>query len=280
MSSGHSGSKALVTKTIQLMIKHEWLKNRGDKLTELVDEFGDDRKIQLIFELIDRFLVVDHLMIGKALDAIADQISEGWKLPENSTQIVATSFDEFADSGQAVLHALKPTLAKRKLAYPLINLVGKSTRKLANWPNVVLVDEFSGTGKTIVGRIEYLRADAEKRGAQLNVHVALIACMKSAKAAIEQTGVAVYAHNFLGKGISDYHDGEERTSRLDIMDEMEASLAQQWRGKPLPKLGYGEAEALYAAEAWNVPNSVFPVFWWPKRHNESDRSVLFSRMEP
>lgn len=252
----------------------------AEALQSLVEEFPEESQIEVVMELLGRFLVLSPTDIYDSFRSLAEQVVNIWKLSQETTQICAVSWDDNADSGQAVIHALKTPLASFDASYPLINTVPKGAKKLPTHPNIVLVDEFAGTGLTIVNRIEWLRKNAEQRNIACNISVALIACMESAKTVIEETGVPVFASNILKKGISAHHTGHELNNRLAVMETMESVLTESWKEKPMPNLGYGRAEALYAADGWNLPNSVFPIFWWPKKKPDILRKVLFRRMEP
>ena len=43
--------------------------------------------------------------------------------------------------------------------------------------------------------------------------------------------------------------------------------------------GYNHAEALYCRKYGNIPNSVFPIFWWKQYKDGSPRSPLFVRVQ-
>ena len=95
---------------------------------------------------------------------MANRISVVWGLSQHNTQIVAVTFDDEGDSGQAILYVLRPQLTAcgwEKVWS--VNVVGKSVQYLAEYPNVVLVDEFSGTGHTINKRVRDITNDYEGR---------------------------------------------------------------------------------------------------------------------
>jgi len=80
-------------------------------------------------------------------------------------------------------------------------------------------------------------------------------------------------------GISGLFTGDELEHQLNLMYSLESKLMPEIDGKKLPKFGYGGAESLYAVEDGNTPNSVFPIFWWPKNANNKNRNPLLERSE-
>ena len=40
-----------------------------------------------------------------------------------------------------------------------------------------------------------------------------------------------------------------------------------------------ESEALFCRKSKNVPNNVFPIFWWKRYADNSDRKTLFIRSQ-
>ena len=77
---------------------------------------------------------------------------------------MATTADYEPDSAQLMLQLLKPLLPAHGWAnVKLNNNFTRSFKHLAEYPVVVLIDEFSGTGKTLLSRIKSLKSEAQQR---------------------------------------------------------------------------------------------------------------------
>ena len=61
------------------------------------------------------------------------------------------------------------------------------------------------------------------------------------------------------------------------MWRLEAGLKEMIGRESLPHFGWGAAEALFGSP-YNTPNSVFPIFWWPKTRDNSDRNTILRRL--
>ena len=83
----------------------------------------------------------------------------------------------------------------------------------------------------------------------------------------------------LERGISDFYKGAELRRGRTYMRILESLLDQEFGQKPFPAFGYGGAEALFAIKNRDVPNSVFPIFWWPQLANGNRRQPLLTRHE-
>ncbi|MGQ0510524.1 MAG: phosphoribosyltransferase-like protein [Betaproteobacteria bacterium] len=262
----------------ELCEKFDWLQEKEAELGSLLAECSNTAQVELIHQLITRFQFLHAEDIENCFKKVADQIASGWALPEAETQVVAMSFDDEPDSGQLVLQILKPIFARKKWKPRLTITVPRALKYLRERANLILVDEFSGTGRTVTNRITYIRNEAASRGAPVpEIRVCLFAAIEEAISTILAQGVECFVVHPLKKGISGYLDGEEAEAAKHTMRSLETTLAPVIRGEPLPSLGYGGAEALYGAESYNAPNSVFPVFWWPQSRNGSERDTLLSR---
>ena len=82
----------------------------------------------------------------------------------------------------------------------------------------------------------------------------------------------------LNKGITEQLDGEEKSEAVKNMKSLEKKLGGRLNGKFFPTFGYERSESLYAIEPYNIPNNVFPIFWWPKYKNRKYRKTIFKRL--
>ena len=93
-------------------------------------------------------------------------------------------------------------------------------------------------------------------------------------------GVDVQVEQKLKAGLSGHFVGDDLDEAIAVMKGMEGRLAKLFKDKPVPSLGYGEAEALYCAKNWNAPNSNFPILWWPETLEGKKRRMVFIRSGP
>jgi hypothetical protein len=263
----------------ELYTQKPWLTSERRKpgLESLLDDLCQDLDEQaLVCELLYRFMFLDSNAREPHLTAMVNQIVNVWHLRDNSTQVVAVTIDDEGDSAQAILQELKPRFVGA--GWPrvhTVNKLGKARKRIADLPDVVLVDEFSGTGNTIRSRVRQLRSDLSgSKG--VTIRVCLLAGMEDAIQAIRADGVQVFAPIVLQKGISRCYSGNELASARTRMRRLESDLAPQIDNEPLPSFGYGGAEALFSTDG-NPPNSTFPIFWWPRSNSGKPRKTIFYR---
>lgn len=263
-------------RVIDLTVQCAWIRERSALFKALLNEAEDEQEANLILDAMQNFTYYTASDYECAFSAIVEKISGAWLLNPVNTQIIAVSWDNFADSGQAVLHALKPYLAKAKLTFPLINSATKFNGLGASHPNIVLIDEFFGTGKTLCGRIEYIKKNWKSSGVTPKIYVAFIAGMESAIPNFSPLVEDVFVHSPLKKGITEIYTGSDLNVSIEAMSRMEARLAPLVGDEALPNFGYGKSESLFGSNQ-NIPNSTFPIFWWPEYANGSPRDRMFYR---
>ena len=113
----------------------------------------------------------------------------------------------------------------------------------------------------------------------MRANVIALAGMKNALINLKKLEIPVKFIYESTEGLSGYFKDERLQEFKDSMTRIELSLAQMVDGVQLPSLGYGKAEALFAVQDWNAPNSNFPVMWWPKYSDMSDRNTILRRSE-
>lgn len=286
-------SKRLGTRLLNAcftLYRHQpWLaeSQRQAALLDLFKLCGTLPQQSLILNLLRRFRYVSVAEYTNLLSSIANRIISDWRLNENTTQVASASYDARADSSHAILQDIKPVFAARDWHnYKDTQQLGKVASRIQQFPDVVILDEFVGTGETMLNRVRTLsdncRRSLEEHGIQedFSISVAVIAATTIGKEAIEREGIRFSAEIVMSRGISDSFTGDKRTDAVTGMELLESRLAPIWNTIPLPSFGYGRCEALYAKEAGNTPNSVFPVFWWPLLRSGKRRQTILHRREP
>jgi len=269
---------------MRLVLDFPWLSNKTDQLSQLLDECKSPEEFGLIDSLIRQFKFVDSAEMQETLSKIATFI-ETLGAAEDII-ICATAVGSQPDGSQMIINMLKNRFSHAFLEkVKFCNTLNNLKRKIEDRSIVILVDDFIGTGQTLSGRLTLARTQISEhfKGLQKDPNHKYYACapagMKSGVASIENLFDGFLCENCLKKGISDNFPKNCVQKNIDIMLSIEARLHPKVMGKNLPNLGYGKAEALYAFSDINIPNSVFPWFWWPKFVNEEDRPILFRRAE-
>lgn len=271
---------------LDLYRKQPWLRddNRDKAVEELIGQCNT-HELFLVVDLLTRFRFVDDVEYREMIREVARRVVNTPLFTQDNTQIVGFTADKEADSAQAMLQAIKKEFAVLGWDHPkTANMLGHSIRNLPKYPNIVLVDEFVGTGKTLEGRLKWLDAactDAVCKGKAplgYNVSVYVLAAMEAGIDLFSGKPTPFTALVSLKRGISDYYVGKALRKACKWMLRLESTLEPEVHGKPMPTFGYGRAEALFGTNG-NATNNLFPVFWWPYLVGQIRRSTLFYRAE-
>lgn len=263
-------------------MRQNWLIPKQDELLELIDFCEKKESKDLIFSLLDRFNYLNNETLNILLNNICDYIINTPNYDAKKCQLLAMTYDDEADSGQKVLDLIKmPLFQKDWKEFKTVNKIGKSSKYYKKGrTQIVLIDEFIGSGKTLRGRINYLEKNIP---GDFEIISCFIAGTKDTIKKLEEEGIKVFCALQLDKGISEYYKDDELNNAEDLMLDLELKLSQWINDKELYEysFGYGNAEALYTMEGCNgnTPNSVFPVFWWLFDLKEKKRNTLLTRYE-
>lgn len=178
---------------------------------------------------------------------------------------VGTAIDGKLDGSSYFLHRLRLHFQQRKINEATISWIQNFNRwhripQNKRQPLVCLIDDFCGSGQTIVQRIETIRRSGKDQ--KLNLAVVCLAGMKHAFEKVKEVEKNVMFGVELKKGIDESAPSHsvhlERSAMINWSELLNSKL---YRSKCFP-YGYNEAQALYALEDQpNMPNSVFPIFW-------------------
>lgn len=268
---------------LSLTKKQPWLAQKVDELENLLfNECINQEEQSLILELLERFTHISHEKFSEYLHTFAEEIVTDPKLEDKSTLLVSMTADSNPDSGQYVIYALKPIFEKmmwRKHVSVTNFQKTWSKFKSSNYQhtNIVLIDEFTGSGKTILGRVKTLKALFSDKGYEINIIVKTLFTSEVGKQVVESTGISFSSLLVIDKGISSFYEGDELKKKVELMNRLEDILSKSYEERSLPSFGYGGTESLYTRDDGNTPNSVFPIFWWPFLRGSSTRKTLLTR---
>lgn len=275
MTKSGPRSTNMIRSVLALLREHRWLFELDEQLMSLVEECIDDSEVELVLNLLRRFTYLTAGEFVQAQNECVEHFISAWGLADSSTQIMATTMGDGSDSAQYLLYGIKRKLEVRGWSnVRLVNNASRPTRYLSTHPDIILFDEFIGTGNTVMNRIDNLKRVARDQGSSLSgtrIFVCAIAATKQGCTHIEQEGYQFFASYLLDKGITDFYNCQELEMRIHQMLRMESTLTTKYGKHEMPSFGYGQCEALYARDDGNSPNNVFPIFWWPYRSDSHVR---------
>ena len=260
-----------------------WLENKEEALSELLFNDcpeGDHR--EMLIGLIDRFTYINRDDFSEHVNGLAGYISRDPDLNESNCVIAAMAMNSVIDSSQFIAYQIKAQLPKLGWRSPkVIDHCSKALRVRRdneNYKYVVLVDEFIGSGQTVVNRVNFIKKqflDAEILDYTIKVRV--IVGSDGGISHIRSQGIDVDAEICIKKGISDFYPPLDVDAYIKRMIELSKGLSPTFGAEVMSSLGYGDVEALYCREDGNTVNNVFPVFWWPETVSEKTRETLLHR---
>lgn len=278
-------SKQQFSTLMAIFNKQKWLTNKLDILPILLfDDCTTLDEQKLITDLISRFkFVYSGDFVEKMNDLVLGIVTMPNLIPKE-TIIAAMAGDGSPDSSQALVQNIKVKLQDNGWGDALIvNTFGQIYKKSKEEgfvrKNVILVDEFIGSGRTVIGRVSEINRVFKNNSKDINVFVNVIFSSTVGISAIENENISLSYVEAIKRGISDFENSGDVASKINSMLKIEEKLSKEYGNHILAEcsLGYGKTESLIGIEDFNIPNSVFPVFWWGKYSNGDMRSTLFTR---
>lgn len=260
----------------------ELLGNKDTQLLDLYHFCDNDDERTLLADLLIRFNCFDSDLYNAALQDMVKYIC-GLNYKEDEMALVASCHDLAADSSQVVLDDIKVPMAQA--GYSKVKTINRFDKILREYnksgkliKHFIAVDEFIGSGKTLS-----LRLDEFNRFGLSGVTIdfVFLAGMQDAIMAGRTVGASLFAVYEMEKGLSGYYSGEQLELRVNQMKSLEEKLAPMINRTVLDdyRFGYHGTEALYCRPDRNVPNNVFPVFWWKADKNGYKRNTLLTRVQ-
>lgn len=256
------------------------LKGKDEALLELYNICDTEKQKALIKELLLRFNCFEQEIYNLTLIGIAKYV-KSLNYPKEKTAIVAFCNNTEADSSQEVLQDLKIPIAK--IFKSELLSINRFDKILSSYTNkgirhFIAVDEFTGSGKTIISRNKNFTS---LKLSDATIDYCLIAGMEDALNIAMDNGLKVHIEYVMKKGINGYYRGERLKEHIKEMKELESKLAKVIDKTQLNEhnFGYGHSESLYTHLYKNIPNNVFPIFWWKKYENNNNRVTLFDRVQ-
>ncbi|MBZ9778451.1 phosphoribosyltransferase [Psychroflexus sp. CAK8W] len=279
----------------ELYYKNKWLRHEvnNEGLKNLWLEYDDLKSKKIIYSLLKNFKYVFQEdaaldVKNKLTKCIAD-----WNLSPDNTLLIGFRKHNYPDGSQIILNFIKSILIEINPKWQEYNLLpdfhyGIKRIKKNGFPrngvdlkNIVLVDDFIGTGGTAKTNIQHLKKLISDMSKDFSLNLFALAAMKTGIKLLKplESNISVcYELDKASKTIWPYL--ERKSIRKKIVN-MEKILYEGVEPEKLEKfsLGYGKSEAIFAWNRFNLPNNNFPIFWWNRYSDGKSRKPLFNRMQ-
>jgi hypothetical protein len=274
-------SRQTKNEVTKLCKKYPFLNMRKAEFKTLIDDecegLGEQK---FVIKLLNQFTFLTQYSYNQKLSKILARIEETAKSVSGDVLVCALCIDRDPDSSQALIYALKTKAGRSPFQHQIsfINNINKlkDALKAKTYKRVVYVDEFLGTGVTLISRIK----EADKRILDAKLvpvpHSSIfIAGTKVGIENVVNSGFEVEAFYLLDKAIEDIF-GKQSAERL-LLDRLCSGFEQTFGHEELDILGWGKSESLYGREEGNCPNNVLPLFWWCNLKDDRTRATILNR---
>ena len=261
----------------------ELLLEKDNILSELYDLCDDEEQRNLVKHLLINFSLMDEDVYNLCLLEMSNYIvNRGYPLDE--CLLIATAHDHLPDSSQGVLQDIKFFMELKH--FPSDNYCNRFERcfKKKDFPSIrhfFILDDFVGSGSTLLNRKEEFERRMAQNGREYSLHFVVASGMRFAVDGLHELGIDVYCAYEMNRAISENYLPDEVEHKIQLMSCLERKLATIINETDLSDyhLGYKQSEALFCRKFKNVPNNVFPIFWWKRYADNSDRKTLFIRSQ-
>jgi hypothetical protein len=268
--------------------EHEWLDDEDYQkgLLDLWVLIDNSKQKKLIVDLIGRCIHLDEKQRVKKMRELLSNL-KSLSLSHKNTIIVATANGEDSDGSAGFQYLFKPQLQKLDEVWKNENLKPNMNSSLIDFnknkiKNIVLFDDFIGTGVTIIENVKNYKEMLKTKGINgVNLFVFSFAGMSfGIKRAELELELSVICPIVIEKGISFYENDIDTEEMKKEMIKLENKLSHKYQGvvRSSYSLGHGKSEALYNTYSFNCPDNVFPIFWWPTLKDNGRRNTIFNRL--
>lgn len=265
-----SESPEVVNALAEVSASCPWTEDRATRFDALLSRLKNDSEKLLFFKLLGRSYYFDGRQTNLAAGAIAHQIEAEWKLNPDETCLIARDLDEKSSSADAAIQALRTQLNDD--LWPggqnILNSL-KYAAESNEWKNIVLIDDYIGSGKKINKKISYIRSI---QPFPKNIYICTFASQNILPYNIPND-CTFFCYKKLEKGISGTETEEQELSDLNTISDISTRFHKL--KKPY-HYGFEKTEALFLPENLNCPNNVFGIFWH-KAYNSKYDKPLFPR---
>lgn len=262
--------------SIKLQLKYGWLCKYSNQLDETISLLLTDNDRRKLFrKLIHEFKYIDREASQDYVLDIASVIQNRWQCKPNESVIIAIRkmCNHHPDGSVNVIYKLQDILKEWKSSR-FLNGFDLESKYVKNAKNIILCDDFIGTGGTMEKRIDDLSRVVSPTQ---KIYLVSLAGMKEARTNIlDSKKITYFAPIWLDKGFATDDTANKDCSTMLKMEEL---LSRKYKDYKLEimSLGYKKSGGLYYNEDYRIPNNVFPIFWWGLLNNGQPFRSIFLR---
>lgn len=246
---------------------------------------------EILKELILNFT---YLREADAINLIRETLSKYldlWNINSENTIFLALRPHQFADGSSMLLQTMKTALMEICDDWSEKQLISKFSDGLQyakkgrfeqrKIKNVILVDDFVGTGVTAKNVVQELINGLGNNERNIGVYLFVLAGMSVGLKEVIKLNIPTVFCMELENGIEKAFPASEREKNRSMIRNMEQLLAEKIRTMELKNysLGWGSCEGLFSWNGKNTPNNVLPIFWWSRYKDGSRRITMLHRMQ-
>ncbi|MGO7788757.1 hypothetical protein ACC703_14915 [Rhizobium ruizarguesonis] len=264
----------LLARLMEVSHNNKWINKRRQEVQALFKNCNNTDEASLIMHTLELFQYIDGDKLEEALKKITDIIVNDWKLGPNDTRIVCKDIEGRTDSSAALQQMIKSNFSHYDGWSTNGNFPSNLEKILSNQSvlNVVLVDDFSGTGTSLQKLCIWIAEKCEAlRRPPVNVYATFVAAMEATLTATYHQNLKNLYHFMEAKKAISIHfpnNGEVEKAHMINFERNYGNIGRTY------SLGYRKSEAIFHAQNLNTPNNVLPIFW----QKGSNTTPMFPRL--
>lgn len=234
-----------------------------DMFCKRLEELESDADRELMLELTRKYLVVNLEEYGKYMVDVFRKFIDRNKDKIGKTEVIHMfpvqdkDYPAKTKSGNIMCYLFQGNLMRRfdefrNKRIRIIETFDGLEKYKEDIECLLLVDDFVGTGDTILGCINLIEEKGIKKE---RIKALTLVMQEQGRNAVEEYGVEIYSAVLRNKAITDNYSIEEAEKKIAQMK----NVGKRIKAKKGLYLGYKESEGLVSMI--KTPNNTFPFYW-------------------
>lgn len=234
-----------------------------DMFCKRLEELESDADRELMLELTRKYLVVNLEEYGKYMVDVFRKFIDRNKDKIGKTEVIHMfpvqdkDYPAKTKSGNVMCYLFQGNLMRRfdefrNKRIRIIETFDGLEKYKEDIECLLLVDDFVGTGDTILGCINLIEEKGIKKE---RIKALTLVMQEQGRNAVEEYGVEIYSAVLRNKAITDNYSIEEAEKKIAQMKK----VGKRIKAKKELYLGYKESEGLVSMI--KTPNNTFPFYW-------------------